>query len=160
MTETATPPKITKASVLKLAKKLYGTAVTIRKNKSAPTQMKREEMRCRLAQLRSRLVEIGKELQDAMDVFRGLTKTARFVCDVNGDHPSIEQLGVETKKADRMFDLLDEETELRDSRITIESVSQVARYEIVQPAYLGWSVHARADSLPVLHKQLKQSTGG
>jgi hypothetical protein len=160
MTETATSPKITKASVLKLAKKLYGTAVTIRENKSAPTQIKREEMRCRLTQSKSRLQEIGKELQDAMDVFRRLTKTAHFVCDVNGDYPSIDQLGVETGKADRMFDLLDEETQLRDERIRIESVSHLTRYEIVQPAYLGWSVHARADSLPELHKQLKQSTGG
>lgn len=84
---------ITLAKLQSAARKRWKNA-NVRENKSAPDAETKREWMAQNAQARERIKQLKEYLKRGQaDTQRDrLLSAARFVCDVNGDHPSIEQL--------------------------------------------------------------------
>lgn len=122
----------TKAECLKLAKKLYGTKslVEIRERKNW-TAADRERVRERQNEIKTEVERHKAEQATLNGCDEALRAAARFVCDVNGDHPSIDQLREAIARAERAHELSATIRDLEAERRKNCGLSMTYRIDVV-----------------------------
>jgi hypothetical protein len=125
----------TLASARALARRRLHPHAQIRVNKTVPDREGREEALLRIRTIRLRCADIENELSATRDAVTRLAAAARFVADVNGDPPSIDQLREAVEAVEVREALRDELTRLRVS--IKEQHTYRRRYECVYRAGLG-----------------------
>lgn len=154
---------MTKTQVVKLIKAKYpGRAYELRHDPKALIGADRVKERER----RDALREQEKELKDKLSAFnrvtafKALADTARFVVDVNGDSPSIEQLAMALELVEKIEALNDD---IRDVRAEWEKARNKGfrdRYEVVVWKHgdgLFCTSVARGESLEEIAEKLQAS---
>lgn len=115
----------TKREVESLIHKVRGKSARLREHKGAPTPDRRQVLREQQDANKARIAEIEPILKSLIGHAARLLKAAEFVCDVNGDAPSIDQLR-EAAAASRQF------TELSDERQDLKYQNQKLGGEIMR----------------------------
>lgn len=136
----------------------WGHTANVTINKNAPTAEQRAEYLTLNAVANARIKAIDAELKSSAmkSITERLTKAAQFVCDVNGDHPSIDQLRIVVAEATRRDAMNEERRTLdkeRNSRIT-----WVKRYKVTRMSDIGSIfavVEADADTAAELMEKIK-----
>lgn len=115
---TATTRQPTLKQLHAAAQKKWGKRAYVEHSPKAPDAETRAEWRRLNVEAAARLKEIEAELEPltAQSVLDQMTKAAQFVCDVNGDHPSIDLLrGVLVDAANRAA-LKSEQADIEQAR--------------------------------------------
>lgn len=116
-----TETKPTKGSALALAKRKYGKKAIIQERRNAPTREEREAAQARSKEIGERLKVIAADQLSLKGWQDRLTKAARFVVDVDGDDPSVEQLRPCVIDAERYAALTEEYLDLKKEREQLPS---------------------------------------
>jgi chromosome segregation ATPase len=148
---------MSKATCLKLAKQLYGPRVEIRDRKEF-TAERRQQVRDRLAAIKVEIAAATEELKSLKGSSEKLLNAAKFVCDVNGDHPSIDQLRQATEKATRAADLSETIRQLESERRSTSGQSCAYRLEVAvlhAGPFPHYSIEIMADNYDELEGKLR-----
>lgn len=99
----------------------------IRKSKFRSSQEMRDAAKTEHARLKAKLAEIMDKLKAIKDPLPEFIKAAEFVCDVNGDHPSIDTLRDALAIVKHQRSLRDERMEVEKQRAAI--AGEMCRYQ-------------------------------
>lgn len=150
---------MTKRTIEAMIRKKYGKGAYLRENKRASSPEQREQGKVRLAEIRDRVVKIKAELAQLQRHDKRLLIAASFVCDVNGDHPSIDQLREAVAESQRFADLSEERRELEAERSKLSGESCRFRWEACNVNTVGGvqfcSIHESADTLEELAEKFQ-----
>lgn len=142
----------TKAQALKLARQRYGDKAFVRYNPKAMTLEQREAAKAERSRASARSKELTEQLGKMRAPLYPLMDAARFVCDVNGDPPSIDQLRTALDAAELHLKL----TEERKAEQVIAMKSTWSyRYMVGDDG--GWCsiIHGQADSWDELIEKME-----
>jgi benzoyl-CoA reductase/2-hydroxyglutaryl-CoA dehydratase subunit BcrC/BadD/HgdB len=145
-----------KTTCLKLAKQLYGPRAEIRDRKEYKAE-RRQQASDRLAAIKVELDAARKELESLKGSAEELLNAARFVCDVNGDYPSVDQLRQAVEKANRASELSDSISQLNAERRSNVGKSLAYRLEVAvlhSGPFPHYSIEATADDYAELESKL------
>jgi uncharacterized protein YoxC len=112
--------------------------------KSSPEA--RAKAKAELDEVRKRLAVVEIERSKLIEWATALRKAARFVCDVNGDPPSIDQLRAAVADAERHADLSDEWRELRDRRTKLTAAATYYQWIAGTGGAIGFIVRGQGDT--------------
>lgn len=144
----------TRAEVERLAKDVYGREYVLRENRNAQTREQRLANCARSKAIRTAIDGIRQEIKEMGDVAADLANAARFVVDVDGDHPSIGQLAVALRAWERKLAIQTEANALAAEQKTLDTHSH--RWDCGRfNSTFGWfSVEQQADTLDEMYEKL------
>ncbi len=148
----------TKAECLRLARKAIHRKAEIRENKAAPTHEQRQARRARMAEIKAEQEAITAGLKSLKDHAEKLLTAAKFVCDVNGDSPSIEQLMPAVERSQRAFDLLESKRQLQVEFEKLRSGLHQYRFDVATihaGPFPHYSIECSSDTLAELEDKLR-----
>lgn len=159
MTTTAKPVSLITVRGL-IAKKYRTRGGSLRVHKDAMTPAKRDECNRRRSEIETRKKEIHAETEAMKGHWDRLLAAAEFVCDVNGDHPSIEQLREAVVASKRVKELAEERASLCEEQRKIGSRMYLKKYEVARldrtmPGFPITVIEHSADTLEELYAKLK-----
>ena len=102
--------------------------IEVQKYRHPSSPAKREVAKSQLTEINRQMAENKAATVATQEWLKPLLKAARFVVDVNGDPPSIEQLQVAIEQAERQRALGEEHRELRIERDRLASESRYHQY--------------------------------
>lgn len=108
-----------KKQAIEAARLVWGKRAIVRENPNADTKAEREAAAARRRDIVERRRQIEVELRSCSWSLRALLSKARFVVDVNGGNPSIQQLEAELVKAERHQELSDEAVSLKQEMLEL-----------------------------------------
>jgi predicted nuclease with TOPRIM domain len=114
------------------------------KRKSSPEA--RAKAKAELDEVRKRLAVVETERSKLTEWATALRKAARFVCDVNGDPPSIDHLRTAVEAAERHAALSDEWRELRDRRTRLTAAATYYQWIAGTGGAIGFLVRGQGDT--------------
>ena len=114
------------------------------KHKSSPEA--RAKAKAELDEVRKRLAVVETERSKLTEWATALRKAARFVCDVNGDPPSIDHLRAAVADAERHAALSDEWRELRDRRTQLTAAATYYQWIAGTGGAIGFIVRGQGDT--------------
>lgn len=146
----------TKAQALAAARKRWGKRAAIEENKNAATREEREAAFARSKEIVERRTTITTEQQACKWSIRDLMKQARFVVDVKGGNPSIDELEKVLTRAERWHELEDERLAIREEqqRLPMHSYRWTAGH--IGSPIPHFVVEAQADTLDELMEKIEQ----
>lgn len=103
---------MTKTEVQALARKRWGPKAYVEESRRSPTKAVREAAQAKRRGMIARRTEIAEELKGLEGWKSPLLKAARFVVDVNGGPPSMDELRAALERAERHHDLTTESAAL------------------------------------------------
>lgn len=144
----------TKREVEALAKKLWGKRARIEERAGAATKAQREAASRRAAEIGVRRRQIESELAAAKWSLSNLLKQARFVVDVRGGNPSIDELEKELVKAEQHRELSDEAVALNQERTRLPVNSYRWSAGHIGTYIPAFCIEVEADTLDELAEKL------
>ena len=114
------------------------------KRKSSPEA--RAKAQAELDEVRKRLATVETERSKLTECATALRKAARFVCDVNGDPPSIDHLRAAVEAAEQHAALSDEWRELRDRRAKLTAAATYYQWIAGTGRAFGFFVGGQGDT--------------
>ena len=154
----------TKREVEAMIRRKYGKTASLRENRNAATAAERADGNARRKEITARINEIDAELKTIPSGHdKRLLTAAEFVCDVNGDSPSIEQLRVAVAESQRSRALHDERKELDNERRNLAGIGYRHRFEACVYNTVGNlaafnAIHESSDTLEELAAKLNPAT--
>src|SRR5262245_41003654 len=104
---------VTKAQVERLVRQKCGPKSGVRFNPNAPTEKDKAPRRERIREINARIKEIEIELTTINSRhWHELLAAAKFVCDVDGDCPSIDELRKAVNLSSQFAELVEEKQSL------------------------------------------------
>ena len=157
---TTQPKPVTKSQVLKLARKRHGRAAGIEECKGAPTSDEREWRRRKLAELIAEAKEIDAKLagRSWSAELKSIISATEFVCDVNGDSPSITQLSEALAHVKEFVSLSERKEEIIAERRSGALSTHVQRWRIYVDGGMFRHIREQADTLDELAEKLTKGT--
>ena len=144
---------MTQAEVLKIARrKIKGAKSLINRRALKPAE--REKFVVQRALRKNRLAELKEEQKQHEHSLGPLIKAARFVVDVAGDPPSIDELTVAVESAERKAEILSESRDLKNELFGDSWKVWCKRYEIYADNRLFRTVYASGDTWDAVAESL------
>lgn len=145
---------MTKAELLKLARKHYGAKVTLFDNPKAATADERNDASDRIREIVAREAEL--RALPKTDTASALIAAARFAIDVDGDEPSWTQLREALEAAENAQAVADELKALYAERKQLSPLTLSYRYRLGKDCGIFNHIEAQADTLEQLARMIPQ----
>lgn len=152
-----TTTTITRRAAEKIARERFGKKASIRYTPEAHTREQREAAQAERLVLRDRMKEIQARVEAIGNYVPKLVKAARFVVDVTGDPPSIDQLAAILALAEESMSLSQEGADLRHRRDGLCGWSY--KWSLCIDLGFATEVRHQADSLEELVALFGPATG-